>query len=94
MGVIGWKQLGGRYGNAGMRPERRSRSRNGRGRREPPQDRLHSGQKAINPRGMGTESPCKDARFLFSLSEEEWSNTEALSILGIGIFSKEQNFYD
>jgi hypothetical protein len=94
MGVIGWKHLDGGYGNAGMRPERRARSRNGGGRREPPQDRSHSGQKAINPRGLGTESPSKEARFLFSLSEEEWSTTEALSILGIGIFSKERNFYD
>ena len=94
MGVIGWKNLDGGYGDAGMRPERRARSRNGEGRREPPQDRIHSGQKALNPRGLGTESPSKEARLLSRLSEQEWSTTKALSILGVGIFSKEQNFYD
>jgi hypothetical protein len=43
-------------GNAGMRPERRPRGRNGGGGVQPPQA-SHSGPKAINPRGLGTESP-------------------------------------
>ena len=50
--------LSGGYGNAGMRPERRFSGRNGSGRREPlRKPGFHSGAKAINPRGLGTESP-------------------------------------
>jgi hypothetical protein len=56
--VLYWPYLGGGYGNAGMRPERRLSGRNGSGRRQPlRQPSCHSGAKAINPRGLGTESP-------------------------------------
>jgi hypothetical protein len=41
--------------------------------------------KALNPRGVGTASPPKRVHFLFDEAEKEWSTTEALSILGIGI---------
>jgi hypothetical protein len=41
-----------------MRPERRSRGRNG-GRRKPPIFSEHSGANAKNPRGLGTESPSR-----------------------------------
>jgi hypothetical protein len=42
-----------------MRPERRLSGRNGSGRHYPPHpaNLIHSGVKAINPRGLGTESP-------------------------------------
>jgi len=43
-----------------MRPERRPSGRNGSGRRKSPRKpSCHSGAKAINPRGLGTESPSK-----------------------------------
>jgi hypothetical protein len=49
-------------GTAGMRPERRLRCRNEAGRYKSPRRLMHSGEKAINPRGMGTESPSSQAR--------------------------------
>jgi hypothetical protein len=61
-----WRDLGGGYGHAGMRPERRLRSRDSE------RACLHSsslswprnpGEKAINPRGLGTASPSKASFF-------------------------------
>ena len=59
-----WPYLGGGYGNAGMRPERRPSSRNGGGGASRP-DFLttDSGGKALNPRGLGTASPSKTTLF-------------------------------
>jgi hypothetical protein len=81
MDLIVWKHLSGGYGNAGMRPERRLSGRNHSGRRMPLPGFLDSGVKAVNPRGMGTESPSGSDFFL----GKEWSTTEVLNILGIGI---------
>jgi len=44
-GALYWAHLGGGYGNAGMRPERRLRSRNGKGGSLPPCRVSHSGGK-------------------------------------------------
>ena len=57
MELIGWKHLSGGYGNAGMRPERRLSGQNRSGRRQSVPSFLDSGVKALNPRGLGTESP-------------------------------------
>lgn len=65
MELIGWGYLSGGYGNAGMRPERRLSGRNRSGRLEPFPSFLDSGAEAVNPRGLGTESPSKK---VFSLS--------------------------
>ena len=65
MELIGWKDPSGGYGNAGMRPEHRLGGRNITGRRKRPFWQ-HSGATAINPRGMGTESPLHQALFLVS----------------------------
>jgi hypothetical protein len=88
MELIVWKHLDEGYDNAAMRPERRAGGRNGKGRLKRPQTILHSGQKAINPRALGTESPSIEVPFLFGWSKEEWSTTEVPSILGIGIFPR------
>jgi hypothetical protein len=64
MEVIVWKHLGGGYGNAGMRPERRLSGRNRSGRLAPFPSFLDSGAEAVNPRGLGTESPPKKVLFL------------------------------
>jgi hypothetical protein len=64
MELVGWKHLSGGYGNAGMRPERRLSGRNRSGRRRPFPSFLDSGEKAINPRGLGTESPFQKTLFL------------------------------
>ena len=66
MQLIGWKYLSGGYGNAGMRPERRLRGRNRSGRRQLFPSFLDSGANAINPRGLGTESPSRKTFFLSS----------------------------
>ena len=47
--------LGGGYGNAGMRPERRPRRQHKAGRRS--RSARDADRKAINPRGLGTASP-------------------------------------
>jgi hypothetical protein len=49
--------LSGGYGNAGMRPERRLSGPEWRGGMSRPKETSHSGGKAVNPRGLGTESP-------------------------------------
>ena len=51
--LIIWIRLGGGYGSAGMRPERRIRCRNDAGRCKPLPRSVHSGPKAINPGGLG-----------------------------------------
>jgi hypothetical protein len=84
MELLGWIYLAGGYGNAGMRPERRARSRKVAGWCETPRHRSLSGRKALNPGAVGTESPLKEAVFLLN----SWSITEAVSILGIGISPK------
>jgi hypothetical protein len=66
MELIRLKHLSGGYGNAGMRPERRLSGRNHSGRQQPFPSFLDSGANAINPRGLGTESPSRKAFFLSS----------------------------
>jgi len=65
MELIGWKHLVGGYGNAGMRPERRLSGRNRSGQRELLPSLADSGVNAINPRGLGTESPFQKSSFPF-----------------------------
>jgi hypothetical protein len=84
MELVGWGHLSGGHGNAGMRPERRLRGRNHRGRRKSLPGFLDSGAKAINPRGLGTESPTRKVLFLWFW---EWSITDALGILWMSHFT-------
>src|SRR5947209_20421564 len=70
MEVVGYEHLGGGYGNAGMRPERRLSGRNTAGQLVLSCRSGYSGEKAINPRGMGTESPCQERPFPFIGTEE------------------------
>src|SRR5580704_3978217 len=73
-----WLYLGGGYGNAGMRPERRLSGRNGSGRRQPlRKPGSHSGANALNPRGLGTESPSGKALSLIA------SQVALFKVLGI-----------
>lgn len=72
--LISSENLDRGYGSAEMRPERWSRRRNA-GRRQPPCPRSHSGLKALNLRGMGTESPSNLGalpRFEFNGQPLEW----------------------
>ena len=71
MELIRWMNLSGGYGDAGMRPERRLSGRNGSERREPlRKPGCHSGANAINPRGLGTESPSFRKFFFFRFGGE------------------------
>ena len=84
MELIGWKHLSGGYGNAGMRPERRLSGRNRSGRRTLFPSFLDSGAKAINPRGLGTESPFQKGFFPF-IAAGRVVNHQSVDILGIWI---------
>lgn len=88
MKLIRWVNLSGGYGNAGMRPEHRLRGRNRSGRPQPLPSFHDSGANAINPRGLGTESPSKRVVFPFRFGWE-WSITEALAFLDEPLHSKE-----
>lgn len=84
------EDLDGGYGSAEMQPERRARRRNA-GRLWPPCPPLHSGLKALNLRGMGTESPsCVGALPRHKLMVSQSSGM----ILGKPISSKEKLFHD
>lgn len=83
MELIGWKHLSGGCGDAGMRRERRLSGRNHSGRRKPLPSFLDSGAKAINPRGLGTESPSNRASTL--RFGRAWPITEVVGILGLAI---------
>jgi hypothetical protein len=93
MELIGWKQLSGGYGNAGMRPERRLSGRNRSGQRELLPSFLDSGAKAINPRVLGTESPFQKRSLPF-IEPGEWSTTKALTFLEYGISLQGVHFND
>jgi hypothetical protein len=91
MELIGWKHLSGGYGNAGMRPEHRLSGRNRSGRRKPLPCFLDSGAKAINPRGLGTESPFKEDLFLV-LHTGSGQSPQGWACLDEPFHSKEHKF--
>src|SRR5580704_1892857 len=62
-----------------MRPERRPSGRYGRVGASRPNENSHSGDKAVNPRGLGTESPNSESSSRFGFG---WATDRAASSLG------------
>jgi hypothetical protein len=65
MELIGWNHLSGRYGNAGMRPERRLRGRNRSGRRQSFPSFHDSGGERDKSQGFGDGVPISKGAFPF-----------------------------